>query len=281
MSCFAYVLQVVVCLFPALQADTPAKNRIDGDRLFAPDRLVEIRIELPKPDWDKLRVQARNTGAIFSGVVEENPYDYFKADLWIDETKIEAVGVRKKGFLGSADTDRPSLKVKFDEFVKQDPVDGLSRLTLNNNKQDKSQLSQFLTYRLFRDARIHAPRSSLARVTVNGQDLGIYSNVESIKKSFLDRSFGDRTGNLYEGTLTDFHPKTIDRIEVKTNDDTNDRSDVRRLAELLATDGELNPEQIGKLVNVDNFIRYWAIEGMTRFWDGYASNQNNFYFYIF
>ena len=36
----------------------------------------------------------------------------------------------------------------------------------NNNKQDTSQLSQYLAYRLFRKAGIHAPRSNFARVTV-------------------------------------------------------------------------------------------------------------------
>jgi hypothetical protein len=117
-------------------------------------------------------------------------------------------------------------------------------------------------------------------VTVNGTYLGIYSNVESIKKPFLARRFGDRTGNLYEGTLTDFHPKTIDKLEVKTNEGTNDGSDVKRLVDLLAAEGDLNVAELERVIDVDYFIRYWAIEGMTRFWDGYASNQNNFYLYM-
>ncbi len=74
-----------------------------------------------------------------------NAYTYFRADIWIDGTKIESVAIRKKGFFGSNDNKRPSLKVKFDEFVEQDPIKGLSRLTLNNNKQDKSLASQMLT----------------------------------------------------------------------------------------------------------------------------------------
>jgi spore coat protein CotH len=101
------------------------------------------------------------------GSIAKSPYTYFKADIWIDDVKIESVGVRKKGLFGSLDSDRPSLKVKFDEFVKQDPVKGLSRLTLNNNKQDKSQLSQFVTYQAV--SRCWHTRSALQPRTRDSQ----------------------------------------------------------------------------------------------------------------
>ncbi|MCA9140272.1 MAG: CotH kinase family protein, partial [Planctomycetales bacterium] len=274
-------LTSVLAAFVILAACDADAKKIDGDQLFSPQKLVEVRIELPAEDWNKLRVQARNPASVFGGgPVEEDPYSYFKADIWINGTKIKSVGIRKKGLFGSADNDRPSLKVKFDEYVDQDPIDGLSRLTLNNNKQDRSQLNQFITYKLFRDAGLHAPRSSLARLTVNGVYLGIYTNVESIKKPFLQNSFGDKTGNLYEGTLTDFHPKTLDKLEVKTNEDNNDRRDIRRLIDLLGADGDLNVDEVGKVINLDHFMRFWAIEAMVGFWDGYNSNQNNFYYYV-
>ncbi|NNE00949.1 MAG: hypothetical protein HKN47_26840, partial [Pirellulaceae bacterium] len=268
---------VVLLVWPI--AATDAKT-IDGDVLLAPDRLVEIRLELDQADWRELCRQARDPAAAFSGLPSENPYSYFKADLWIDGEKIPSVGVRKKGFIGSSDQQRPSLKIKFDQFVQQDPIAGLSRLTLNNNKQDRSQMSQFLVYQLFRKAGNPAPRSNWAHVTVNGQNLGIYSNVESIKNPFLERAFDDKTGNLYEGTLTDFHPQTIDRIEVKNNDDTNDLSDLQRLTDLLAGGGDLDLEELEKIIDLDSFIRYWTIESLTGFWDGYCSNQNNFYVYF-
>src|SRR5690606_32903219 len=104
----------------------------------------------------------------------------------IDGVTIDSVAIRKKGFIGSLDEQRPSLKVKFDEYIEQDPIAGLDRLTLNNNKQDESQVSQYLTYRLFNAAGVPAPRCNFARVTVNGEYLGIYSNVESIRRPFLE-----------------------------------------------------------------------------------------------
>lgn len=272
-------LVAAVTLF-TLAAGTAEAEKLDGDRLLDPNRLIEIRIELRPQDWRELCRQARNPATAFSGLPSESPYTYLKADLQIDGVEIRSVGVRKKGFFGSADVQRPSLKVKFDEFEKQDPIKGLSRLTLNNNKQDRSQASQFLTYQLFRAAGNQAPRSNWAHVIVNGESLGIYSNVESIKKAFLDRSFDDKSGNLYEGTLTDFYPKAISSIEAKTNEDKNDRTDIRRLAELLANDGELDVDELAKIIDLDSFFRHWVLESLTGFWDGYSSNQNNYFVYF-
>lgn len=269
----------LLAFFATTQSRLASAQKIDAKRMLDPNRLLDIRITIAKSDWDQLRRQARNAGAFFGGGTIEDPYTYFKADLQIEDVTIPSVGVRKKGLFGSADTTRPSLKIKFDEFVKQDPFKGLSRLTLNNNKQDTSQVSQFLTYRLFRAAGVHAPRSNFARVTVNGEFLGIYSHVESIKKPFLKDSFGDKGGNLYEGTLTDFHPKTIEKIEVKTNEKKNDLADIKRLAALLSQE-KLSIEDLDQVIDVENFMRYWVLEGILRFWDGYASNQNNFYFYM-
>ena len=190
------------------------------------------------------------------------------------------MGIRKKGFFGSNDSQRPSLKIKFDEFAKQDPVKGLNRLTLNNNKQDRSLVSQLLAYQLFRDAGIHAPRCNYAKVTVNGKYLGVYTNVESIKKPFLKHQFGSSKGNLYEATLTDFHPRAIETIEVKNNKQESERQDIRSLADLLDKPGELDVEELDRIIDLDYFIRYWAMESLIGFWDGYNANQNNFYLYF-
>ena len=271
---------VLGLLVNAARAEEIEVVEIDGDTLFAPDRVVEIRLELEKADWDNIRRQRRDFGSFFSGAPNEKPYTYVKANLWIDGIKIESIGLRKKGLFGSSDERRPSIKIKFDEYLDQDPVKGISRLTLNNNKQDATQMSQYLTYKLFREAGVHAPRASFAHVTVNDRDLGIYTHVESIRKPFLTHSFGIKTGALYEGTLTDFYPKTVEKIEVKSNDKKGVRVVPTRLANMLGNEGDLTLAELEQVIDVENFMRYWALEGAVQFWDGYASNQNNYYFYV-
>lgn len=210
---------------------------------------------------------------------DDKPFTYFKADIMVDGVAIPSVGIRKKGFYGSLDEVRPSLKIKFDEYTEQEPIQGLNRLTLNNNKQDASQMSQLLAYRIFNDAGVAAPRCSLAKVTVNGEYLGIYSNVESIKKPFLQDRFGRQIGQLYEGTVVDFHPQALGKLEAKNDKAEESLHKVERLAELLATEGELPIDQVGALVDLDQFLKFWAVESLLGFWDGYTQDQNNFFVY--
>ena len=71
-------------------------------------------------------------------------------------------------------------------------------LTLNNCVNDPSKAQQSLVYGFMNKAGVPAPRSNLARVSVNGEDLGVYANVESVRKPLIKRWFGDCNGELYE-----------------------------------------------------------------------------------
>ena len=167
-----------------LVGPSAAAQNVTADQLFDAHRVVEVSFQLAEEDWEKLRRQSRDIGKAFNGTPED-PFTYFQADMTIDGLKIAKVGLRKKGFIGSLDERWPSLKVKFDEYVEQAPIPGLDSLTLNNNKQDSSLASQFLTYRLFNAANVQAPRCSYARVTVSGDYLGICSQVECVGWRFV------------------------------------------------------------------------------------------------
>ncbi len=251
--------------------------QVDANRLFDVDRVLNVEITLPEDDWKQLCRQSRSHDSAFQNPLAK-PYSYFKADIALDGVVIRDVAIRKKGFLGSQDDFRPALKVKFDEYVEQAPIEGLDGLTLNNNKQDRALVSQYLTYEVFRKAGVKAPRCAFATVTVNGQYLGIYSNVERVRETFLEREFGNGQGNLYEGTLTDLYPKSIEWFEAETNKKENDRSQLLALSSLLDGD-DPSVQEISKFVDVDNFLRYWAVESLINFWDGYTQNQNNFFVY--
>jgi hypothetical protein len=251
--------------------------------LFASDHLVEIEIEMAEADWDELRTQTRSLFDILGGncLAEPfpSPFTFFGGAVTVDGTRFEETGVRKKGFLGSLDDVRPSLKIKFDEYVPDQEYLGLSRLTLNNARQDPSFAHQCLSYGLFRVAGVPAPRCNFARVTVNGEELGLYVNVESVDKSFLERHFADPEGNLYEGTLSDFRDGWTGTFEKKTNEMDPDRSDLDLLVTAgEAADGELKAALEAQM-DLDGFYTFWATELMTSHWDGYAQNTNNFFVY--
>jgi len=255
-----------------------------SDELFDPEEIVEVNIRMLPEDWDFIRTQTRDFYSLFSGEdcmdqPFEDPFAYRPASVTVNGTELADVGVRKKGFLGSLDEERPSLKVKFDEYVEGQELLGLDRLTLNNNRQDPSHMRQCLGYALFTKAGVPAPRCNLAHVLVNGEDLGIYSNVESIKKRFLARHFSDNDGRLYEGTLSDFREGWTGTFEAKTNRDDPDRSDIDAMvAALNMPDSEL-VAALASLIDIDHYINFWAMEVLVNHVDGYAGYANNFFLY--
>jgi hypothetical protein len=254
-----------------------------SDAVFDPSRVLEISIAIDPDDWEELRHQERHyldvLGPSCNVEPPERPYTYFPADIEIDGELVANVGVRKKGFFGSVNDDKPSLKVSFTEYVDGRRYAGLTRLTLNNNIPDPSQIKQCLGYGLFRLAGVPASRCNFAVVEVNGQPLGTFSNVESIKKPFLARNFGDDEGNLYEGTLADFRPGFVNMFERKTNKDDPDRSDVEELVPLMEADDEVLLEAIEPLIDLERFYDLWAMEVILMHGDGYARNTNNYYIY--
>ncbi|MDP7018438.1 MAG: CotH kinase family protein [Pirellulaceae bacterium] len=248
--------------------------------MFDKTRLLDVNIELAESDWRKIASQSRNFAASLTKQTAERPFEYVKGDVTINGHRVANVGVRKKGFIGSLDDRRPSLKIKFDEYQENGAIGGLTRLTLNNNKQDGTLVSTYLSYYMFRQAGLPAPRCNFAKVTVNGKYLGIYSHVESIKPPFLERTFGNSNGNLYEGTLADFFADRLQRFERKTNKETADvRADLLRVCEILAEPNDQMVAKVKEVVDYDSFVRFWAVESLIGFWDGYAGNQNNFFVY--
>jgi spore coat protein CotH len=115
-------------------------------------------------------------------------------------------------------------------------------------------------------------------VTVNGEYLGLYVQIEPVKKRFLRQHFESEEGKLYEGTLSDFNG-WLGTIEQKTNDDEQDPSDVEAIRDALALPADQYLAALEQVIDVDQFITFWALEVIIGHWDGYAGNRNNFYIY--
>jgi spore coat protein H len=252
-----------------------------GLDLFRPDELLRIEIEMPDEDWENLRWQGRSLPRVYAGCFEFDGYTYFDAEVTINGETVEDAAVRKKGFLGSLSATRPSLKIDLGrtQAHRARTLHGTRRLTLNNDKQDLSNVRQCLSYALFAKAGIRAPRCNWAHVTAQGKDLGIYSHVEPIKRPFLLRAFGDARGNLYEGQVSDFSAGRLSTFELKTNEQQNDRSDLDAVAQALKTGDTEVWDALDEAIDMDAFLTFWAMEVLVGHWDSYSGNQNNFYLY--
>jgi hypothetical protein len=255
----------------------------DIDALYAPDRVLNVSIELEPDDWFELRWESRNLLEILSGdcFAEPfgSPYTWFAGTVTIDGEELAPTDVRKKGFIGSLSSERPSLKLDFVEFDDDLNFEGAERMTLNNAVSDESIIRQCIGYSLFDDAGLPAPRCNFATVEVNGEDLGVYVHLEPVKPAFLERAFGDGGGDLYEGTLTDFTGERVGTLEPKSNDESEDLSRVDALLAALDADDDTLLAELDAVLDLDAFFTFWAMEVLVLHRDGYASNTNNFYIY--
>ena len=281
MAKWTMCLAIILC-FGIASHNITAKELILDD-IFPTDRIVDVQITVSQQDWDTIRFQSRDFMAALSASRQfapmESPFTYVEASVSIDGVVFPKVGLRKKGFIGSLSHTRPSLKIKLNHIDEEGEIEGLTNLTLNNNKQDTNLMSQFMGYALFNAIGSPAPRCAYAKVTVNGENLGIYSHVETVRKSLLKRAFGNSNGPLYEGTVVDFYEGWENSFEHKRGDDTRGRAQINALIDLLA-DPKATETEIGELVDLESFYRFWAAEGLVGFWDGYSGNKNNFFLYL-
>ncbi len=249
---------------------------------FDPNSIIRVDITIADEDWNSLRNQTRSFFTEFTGdCMSEpfySPYSYYSAEVTIDDESHQNVGILKKGFIGSQNTDKPSLKINVDEYVEGQELYGVDNITLNNSVQDPSLIRQCLGYQLFTDAGYPSPQCNFAHVYVNGEDLGIYVHVEPIKRTFLRTHFDEDDGDLYEGTVSDFGPIIYQTFEPKNDDTDTNLAPIVSLKDALESSTDID-SVLNEHLDLDAFLTFWAMESILGHWDGYAANRNNYYVY--
>lgn len=197
------------------------------------------------------------------------------------------VEIRLKGHLsGSFRTlaEKAAFKLK---FKKSEPFLGLHKMTLNNMVEDDSFLHETLSYRVFRAAGVAAPRTGFAWVRLNGEDFGLYLNLENLDKVDLERWFGPfaEPQHLYEGESgVDVEPGRAAEFEVDEGNEA-DLSDLEALIESAnSSTGPGWAGQVSPRIDLEEMTRMWAVEKYVGHWDGYSGEAapgrpNNYYLY--
>jgi spore coat protein H len=233
-------------------------------------------------DRDVLHVVSITVAAADLPQLDEHTDVRVPATLVFDGETLTQVGVRNKGQTSFQPvSQKPSFSVKINEFVPGQKLDGLKKLLLNNTVQDPTWCNETLTYETYRRAGLPAPRVAFAVVTLNGVPKGIYSIGEAVNQQFLAREFGADMdqGNLYEGPW-DFS-QSIDQADLKDEVEENrSKADLQALTDIVlsaADDGFA--DRLAARLDVDQFIRGYAVDAVTVAWDGYAYDAWNYYMY--
>lgn len=278
---------------PSSSPNTLSQNELT----FSPNHMLCISITMDDDAFDRMRNESRfgpsikeKNGATASAVLLEylgqcgvpfpKEYNWYNADILVDGIQLKNVGIRKKGFLGSIFSIAPAIKINTDRNVPGQRMANTNRITLNNNSEDPTRLVQCLSYKVFEMAGYPAPHCNLANVSCNNEALGVYSHIEAINERFLQRNFGNDQGALYEGQLVDFIEDWTMRWDAKTSRTPKIANTLRAISKTLAESSDEDlPNELGKHLNIDQFLTFWALEIILGHNDGYCSNRNNFFAY--
>ncbi|MDP2308159.1 MAG: CotH kinase family protein [Pseudomonadota bacterium] len=255
--------------------DTGEKIEADDTRIFNLDAIHTVAITLPA---DGRRALAAD------------PYTYVAADVSFDGASFPNVGVRIKGRLGSYRTldQKAGFKVDFLEFGEATKLEGLEKINLNNMVQDCAKVHEYAAYGVSRMLDIPAPRVAYARVTVDGEDFGVYSLVEDYDDEFLQKNFSDPTGNLYDGdyylwpngsyTLVDFTDAGQPYFQLDEGADVA-LSDVSAITDALRAGGTF-VDSLDTLVDRDQHAAFIAFSAWIGHYNSYTYYSNNYRVYF-
>lgn len=240
--------------------------------------------------------------------------EYVEGSLLFNGERLDAIGVRYKGsvgaFLGCTAGPQPfqpsgpktctkqSLKLKINWNGADTEFFGQRRIQLHSMNLDTSLMRDRLSYLLFAEAGVAAPRSTHARVVINGEYVGVFALIEQIDGRFTRDRFDDGKGNLYKeawpfGANGETRPSFQLIAALRTNEDEDPSSEIIEsfARELLdagaATDEEAARRVLSQWTDVEAFVAYAVVDRAIHHDDGpfhwYCiggpCEPHNFYFY--
>ena len=212
--------------------------------------------------------------------------EYQHANITIDGKTISDCGLKTHGnstlnYAINHETTRFPFKVKFDEYTDESFL-GLDELVLCSNIFENSYARQYAGYEAFRAIGGAAPLCTFFNVYVNGELLGLYTGVEEIDSSFLERNFNSSKHNLYKtdemATLT----PNMGSWSVKQKKGSNtSRTDLKLLIKTLDEMPLGEKGNIENILDVNSALQYIAVGAVIHHCDGYGGDSaHNYCLYI-
>jgi len=121
------------------------------------------------------------------------------ASLTVDGYTLDRVGARYKGNTSQrVNSPKKPFNIKTQAFVDGQDLWGYDVINLNNAATDPSMLREAVAYRILRDY-MPVPQASFARVSAQGEYLGVYLMVEQINREMVDAWFPTDDGIIIKG----------------------------------------------------------------------------------
>lgn len=263
------------------QAESPDDvPRYFGVDLFAPDVVRTWFLDFATEDWETEMSDFHGTDVLVP------------ATLTIDGIPYQDVGV---GFRGDASFKnvprgkKRSLKLLLDFVNPEQNVQGAQRLNLLNAYRDPSMLREILFNTVARNY-LPAPKANLVRLVINGQNWGVYVQVQQVNRKFFGEWFDQDDGSRWEmesgagSKVFDYwgdRPDVYrDFYEPKSEATLRNWLDLVRACRELNRDGSSEPvERLWRSFDVDQLLWLLAVENVLIDADGYGGKGGDYIIY--
>ena len=235
--------------------------------VYNPDQLLAYRIDMAAGDWAALRADLTNSV-------------YFSAQLQCGSEAPLTVGIRRKR---SGGTVKVGLKVDINLYDTEQRFHGLAKLSLENGISEggdtassRELVAEYLGWRFMVRSGAITGRAVFASVTVNGEALGLYVNVEQPDKRFLKSRLDENDGWLFKKSGSDDDGYKTRELEPNPYEDyfcfwMPPGCPAPSSDELLA--------ELPSHLDIPQLLRMGAVNAIIANTDGILFKDNNYYFY--
>ena len=213
------------------------------------------------------------------------------AELIVDGKVYPEVGVHFRGTSSyfTVRSDKKSFNIAVDYGKDGQRLYGYKTLNLLNGHVDASFLREVLYNRIARDY-IPAMKTNLVKLVINGENWGVYINLQQYNKDFLAEWFGTKGGVRWKvgpgkgGALTyaGNDPTAYqETYQLKTNNVEAPWQDLIALCKMLdetTSDAELT-ENLPSLLNIDQALWQLAVSNVFMDDDGYIHKGGDYAVY--
>lgn len=201
---FTLLLAAVLCAVQFAQAQNlPSEMRIsaDGRRLTTGGNVVEgfydesiirtINLEFAQPNYWQLMVNN------YASKTE------IPATLTIDGLTFDSVGVRFKGQTSYSQnpSQKKSFAIAMDYAIDGQDIMGYESLNFNNAFLDPSFLREVIYLHMSRK-HIPSAKGNFIHLTLNGEDWGLYGNIQNLSGDYLKEWFLSNDGTRWRAERT-------------------------------------------------------------------------------
>ncbi|WP_256992448.1 CotH kinase family protein [Paenibacillus sp. XY044] len=272
---------LLVVLFVTVTAVLPKAGL---ETVSLADTYMEKVFDKSKVHTVDITMNPKDLQSILDSPLDE---EMMQANVTVDGKQVDGVGIRVKGNMTLSsvaqmeDSDRYSFKIDFDHYNDDENLYGLRKLNLNNNYSDPTQMREYLSYELMNKMDVPAPGYAYMYVTINGKEWGLYLGVEAIEEPYLQRNFGNSTGDLYKPDGTGSDLKWIsDRIKDYSGLNLKTNPNSTQTAMLKFLDTINHGGDVADVADVDEMLRYFAATTALVSLDSYQGQmKHNYYLY--